>query len=469
MTLVEVMRLAAHRDTVASEYATGFEVTFGTAVPALERARHDGLPWDDAVVETFLTLLAAVPDTHIARRSGAALAAEVTARARAVLAAGGVRSEDGRQAHRRHGPCTARREEQRQPGNDSRPDGGGDFCSVARRGLGGGQGRSKVQRSKVRSDLAFDHGGSMQERGEFRVSVTKDYLVFASAHFITFAGHRCEGLHGHNYRASVTVEGALNKESWFVFDFVELKRIMKRLCDEIDHLVLLPLKSDRVRVVEDGESVSVSVDGKPRYVFPRKDCALLPIPNTTVEMLAQLLTERLHHELQAMGAGNLTAIEMEVEENFGQSAVYRVSLTDLQAGSETQDSAYDNERMRGRRMRIATMWSALFVLVASGAGHGAAGGAFGGRGLQAALRGLPRERDAAHAEPPGAGGDVARAHRKRAGVVQHAAAGGAAQSRGTARGCRVSDRPPRGLVSRTDCAHSQERVLHGRCDARAIR
>ena len=98
----------------------------------------------------------------------------------------------------------------------------------------------------------------MAPRGEFRVSVTKDYLVFASAHFITFAGHRCEGLHGHNYRARVTIEGALNEESWFVFDFVELKRIMKRLCDEIDHLVLLPLESDRVRVVEEGETVTVS-------------------------------------------------------------------------------------------------------------------------------------------------------------------------------------------------------------------
>ena len=166
----------------------------------------------------------------------------------------------------------------------------------------------------------------MNKRGEFRVSVTKDYLVFASAHFITFAGHRCEGLHGHNYRARVTVEGALNKESWFVFDFVELKRIMKRLCDEIDHLVLLPTKSDRVGVTEEGESVSVTVDGKPRYVFPRKDCALLPIPNTTVEMLAQMLTERLHTELSAQGAKGLTAIEMEVEENFGQSAFYREQL-----------------------------------------------------------------------------------------------------------------------------------------------
>jgi triphosphoribosyl-dephospho-CoA synthase len=92
------MRFAAHRDTVASEYDTGFEVTFGTAVPALERARRGGLPWDDAVVETFLTVLAAVPDTHIARRSGAALAAEVTSMARRVLALGSVRSEAGRQA-----------------------------------------------------------------------------------------------------------------------------------------------------------------------------------------------------------------------------------------------------------------------------------------------------------------------------------------------------------------------------------
>ena len=62
----------------------------------------------------------------------------------------------------------------------------------------------------------------MPPRGEFSVSVTKDYLVFASAHFITFAGHRCEGLHGHNYRVRVTVEGALDQDTWFVFDFVVL-------------------------------------------------------------------------------------------------------------------------------------------------------------------------------------------------------------------------------------------------------
>ncbi len=156
--------------------------------------------------------------------------------------------------------------------------------------------------------------------------MTKDYLVFASAHFITFAGHRCEGLHGHNYRVAVTIEGGLDEQSWFVFDFVALKKIMKRLCDEIDHKVLLPLQNPKIQVVEDGDVVRVAYEGKPRYLFPRGDCALLPIPNTTVEMLAVLLTERLRETLSTERSAALTAIEMEVEENFGQSAVYRATL-----------------------------------------------------------------------------------------------------------------------------------------------
>lgn len=168
--------------------------------------------------------------------------------------------------------------------------------------------------------------GAMQQRGEFRVSVSKDSLVFASAHFITYAGHRCEGLHGHNYRARVTIDGELEAEDHLVFDFLELKRIMQRLCDQIDHVVLLPLESARILVVEEGDVVRVAVDGTPRYVFPRRDCALLPVPNTTVEMLAELLADRLRAELDSAGARGLTAIEMEVEENFGQSAVCRVTL-----------------------------------------------------------------------------------------------------------------------------------------------
>jgi 6-pyruvoyltetrahydropterin/6-carboxytetrahydropterin synthase len=166
----------------------------------------------------------------------------------------------------------------------------------------------------------------MSARNAFRVAVTKDNLVFASAHFITFRGHRCETLHGHNYRTRVVIEGGLDPEAHFVFDFVELKRLMKRLTDEIDHRVLLPLENPKLQISEQDDAVLVSYEGQLRYRFPKIDCALLPIPNTTVEMLAQYLAGRVRQELLASRAVHLRAIEMEIEENFGQSATYRESF-----------------------------------------------------------------------------------------------------------------------------------------------
>ena len=94
--LLEVMRLAQERDDIAREYGTGYVVTFDIAVPAMQEARAAGLEWDDAIVETFLVVLAARADTHIVRRAGAGVAAEISRRAAEVLAAGGVRSEAGR-------------------------------------------------------------------------------------------------------------------------------------------------------------------------------------------------------------------------------------------------------------------------------------------------------------------------------------------------------------------------------------
>jgi triphosphoribosyl-dephospho-CoA synthase len=94
--LVEAMQLAAARDDIAREYATDFSATFDLAVPSLLAARADSLAWPDAIVETFLIILAARPDTHIARRGGTDAAAEVSRLAGAALAAGGVRSAHGR-------------------------------------------------------------------------------------------------------------------------------------------------------------------------------------------------------------------------------------------------------------------------------------------------------------------------------------------------------------------------------------
>ena len=97
MPLRDVMALAAERDGIAREYATDFATTFEIGAPALKRARRDGLEWNDAVLETFLAILAAAPDTHIARKLGGETAADVTERARSLLESGGIRTHAGRQ------------------------------------------------------------------------------------------------------------------------------------------------------------------------------------------------------------------------------------------------------------------------------------------------------------------------------------------------------------------------------------
>jgi triphosphoribosyl-dephospho-CoA synthase len=94
ITLREAMAAAAGRDAIAAEYASGFEVTFGLGLPALESAIADGLRPRDAIVELALRLLAAVPDTLIARKRGLAVAERVSAAAARVLAAGGVRATE---------------------------------------------------------------------------------------------------------------------------------------------------------------------------------------------------------------------------------------------------------------------------------------------------------------------------------------------------------------------------------------
>src|SRR5512147_2678093 len=152
----------------------------------------------------------------------------------------------------------------------------------------------------------------------FKVHVSKDYLVFCAAHFVTYEGV-CEPLHGHNYRASVTVEGSLQDDQ-FVFNFVTLKRIMRGLVDQLDHLTLLPEFNPHFRLTRAKGEVIVEVPAR-RYVLPASDAKILPISNTTAEKLAEYLAGQLREKIGHLP--NLTACEMEVSEADGQSATYR--------------------------------------------------------------------------------------------------------------------------------------------------
>lgn len=153
----------------------------------------------------------------------------------------------------------------------------------------------------------------------YRVRVTKDYLVFSAAHFITFNGDVCERLHGHNWRVAVEVAGPLDANR-YVVDFIALRDLTKAICDRLDHRMLLPANHPLIKVTDRGKSVKAVFDDR-EWVFPREDCVILPIANTTAELLAGWIAGELKPEL-AKRAPNLTALRVEVEENFGQWAIY---------------------------------------------------------------------------------------------------------------------------------------------------
>jgi triphosphoribosyl-dephospho-CoA synthase len=94
LSLLETMALAAGRDAIAREYVTAYDVTFGLAVPALQRARRAGFGWPVDALEAYLCVLAEVPDTLIARKNGLSTAQEVSDRAREVLRAGELGSPE---------------------------------------------------------------------------------------------------------------------------------------------------------------------------------------------------------------------------------------------------------------------------------------------------------------------------------------------------------------------------------------
>jgi len=152
----------------------------------------------------------------------------------------------------------------------------------------------------------------------YSVRVSKDYLVFCAGHFISYEGDKCERLHGHNYRATVEIEGDLD-DNHYVFDFIALKNRTKAITDELDHHMLLPTRSRFIAVEEGPRSVHVRYKDR-EWLFPREDCILLPIENTTAELLARYIGQRLMEDLRRQHQYVPRVLRVQVEESFGQSA-----------------------------------------------------------------------------------------------------------------------------------------------------
>jgi 6-pyruvoyltetrahydropterin/6-carboxytetrahydropterin synthase len=156
----------------------------------------------------------------------------------------------------------------------------------------------------------------------FSIEVAKDYFNFASAHFLIFANGEREPLHGHNYQVSVAIEGELDRAG-VVFDFISFKPLVKRVCDDLDHRTLIQSASPILKISRNARSVEV-VYKKQKLLLPRNDVILLPLMNTSTELLAEYVAQQIRGKVrQQFPTTRIRSIEVAVEETRGQRGIFR--------------------------------------------------------------------------------------------------------------------------------------------------
>jgi 6-pyruvoyltetrahydropterin/6-carboxytetrahydropterin synthase len=67
---------------------------------------------------------------------------------------------------------------------------------------------------------------------------------FDSAHFLPYVpeGHKCRNMHGHTYRMRVVIGGKPDPQLGWLMDFKELKDIVSKVIDQLDHKLINDIK-----------------------------------------------------------------------------------------------------------------------------------------------------------------------------------------------------------------------------------
>ena len=156
----------------------------------------------------------------------------------------------------------------------------------------------------------------------FTIEVAKDYFNFASAHFLIFANGQREPLHGHNYQVSVKMEGELDRAG-VVLDFITFKPLVKRICDSLDHRTMIQSNSPNLDVRRRAKEFEIRYKAQ-KIILPKNDVILLPLANTSTELLAEHVAKLIRRQVKAKFHGaKIRAIEVGVEEARGQRGIFR--------------------------------------------------------------------------------------------------------------------------------------------------
>ena len=133
-----------------------------------------------------------------------------------------------------------------------------------------------------------------------------------------------EPLHGHNYRVQVR-GNALDLDDDMVFDFLNIKPIVRKICDSLDHKLLIPTKNSHLRIDHQGKNYIFTTRDESVFSIPQTDVLLLPIENTSAERIAEYLAFQIKDKVFEEYQFTFKELEIEVEETPGQAAVFLIT------------------------------------------------------------------------------------------------------------------------------------------------
>jgi 6-pyruvoyltetrahydropterin/6-carboxytetrahydropterin synthase len=152
----------------------------------------------------------------------------------------------------------------------------------------------------------------------YRLVLAKEDFKFSAAHFTLLPESRAELLHGHNYRVQLELIGTELDQDGLLIDVERLKKSLRAACARLDSRTLLPAESTRLDWREAGTEIEVHLDER-RYLIPRGDVLMLPLANTSMELLAGMLWREL---IPQLAGGRIEWFSVSVEEAAGQRCCY---------------------------------------------------------------------------------------------------------------------------------------------------
>ena len=98
--------------------------------------------------------------------------------------------------------------------------------------------------------------------------------TFAAGHALRNYRGKCENMHGHNYRAEVTLRGAELDAIGLLVDFVELKKVVHAVLDRMDHQWLNDFPPFDV--------LNPSAENRAKYIYDEVTAGLKPKEGVSV-------------------------------------------------------------------------------------------------------------------------------------------------------------------------------------------